>query len=343
MSKRVLCFGEALIDFLCTGSDEDDGLMLPCYRQYPGGAPANAAVAVAKLGGQARFAGLVGKDTFGDFLANSLVRYGVDISLLGRHSSAPTSLAFVHLNDDGDRSFSFYRDGGADTLFDASVAEASWFENTAVLHLCSNTLTTAQSAEATLTMADRAVAAGIAVSVDVNLRHNLWQGGAACKATVMSLVHKAHVLKFAQEELEYLAGSEPQGFIQQLLDSGCKLLLITDGGNPIRAFTGKQCLTLPVPKMDVVDTTAGGDGFIGGLLHRIARDGLDTLLESETTFKDALGFAIGCGALAVSRPGAFPALPGLAEAEAFQASMGDVLHTISVDDSRLPKPCQRSW
>ncbi len=324
MSKRVLCFGEALIDFLCTGSDEDDGLMLPCFRQYPGGAPANAAVAVAKLGGHARFAGLVGKDKFGDFLANSLARYGVDISLLGRHVSAPTSLAFVHLNDEGDRSFSFYRDGGADTLFDAAAVDNSWFDNTAILHLCSNTLTTPKSAAATLAIADKAIAAGLYVSVDVNLRHNLWQGSHACKETVMGLVHKAHVLKFAREELEYLADSTQLDFIQTLLDSGCKLLLVTDGGNPVRAFFGKQSLTLAAPKVDVVDTTAGGDGFIGGLLYRIAHDGLDSLLETEATLKDALGFAIGCGALAVSRPGAFPALPGLAEAEAFHASKSGV-------------------
>ncbi|WP_372873182.1 carbohydrate kinase [Shewanella sp.] len=320
MSKRVLCFGEALIDFLCTSRDEDDGLMLPCFRQYPGGAPANAAVAVAKLGGHARFAGLVGKDKFGDFLANSLAHYGVDISLLSRHQTAPTSLAFVHLNEEGDRSFSFYRDGGADTLFDASTVNASWFEDTAILHLCSNTLTTPQSAEATLSIAEKAIAAGLYLSVDVNLRHNLWQGNHACKQTVMALVREADVLKFAKEELEYLAGDDPQVLIQRLLSSRCQLLLVTDGANPVQAFSDQGCLTLPTPKVNVVDTTAGGDGFIGGLLYRIARDGLESLLETEATLKDALGFAIGCGALAVSRPGAFPALPVLAEAEAFHAS-----------------------
>ncbi|MBT1444223.1 carbohydrate kinase [Shewanella sp. JM162201] len=322
MSNRVLCFGEALIDFLSTGNAEDDGLKLPSFRQYPGGAPANAAVAVAKLGGDARFAGLVGNDKFGDFLAEALVRYGVDISLLGRHETAPTSLAFVHLDDTGDRSFSFYRDGGADTLFDAAAVDNSWFENTAILHLCSNTLTTPQSAEATLEIADRALEANVTVCVDVNLRHNLWPQGKACKETVMCLVSKAQVLKFAKEELEYLAGAGTAQFIDMLLNLGCQLVMVTDGGNPVTAYTGRRSLTLQPPRVKVVDTTAGGDGFIGGLLYRIAKSGLESLLADEALLKQALIFAIACGALAVSRPGAFPALPVLAEAEDFSAQLG---------------------
>lgn len=322
MRNRVLCFGEALIDFLTTGNSEDDGLKLPSFRQYPGGAPANAAVAVAKLGGDARFAGLVGNDKFGDFLAEALARYGVDISLLGRHDTAPTSLAFVHLDDTGERSFSFYRDGGADTLFDATTVDSNWFENTSILHLCSNTLTTTQCAETTLEIAERAVTTGVTLCVDVNLRHNLWSQGKACKETVMRLVSKAHVLKFAKEELEYLAGKEATQFIDMLLSLGCRLVLVTDGGNPISAYANQRSLTLTPPKVKVADTTAGGDGFIGGLLYRISSCGLDALLADETALKQALTFAIACGALAVSRPGAFPALPVLAEAEGFSTELG---------------------
>jgi len=175
----VICFGEALIDFLMINVTPQEELHLPEFRQYPGGAPANAAVAVAKLGGNAKFAGQVGDDTFGQFLADSLQAYGVDTQFLERHPQAKTALAFVSLDHTGERSFSFYRDASADVIFNKDQILPSWFDNNAMIHFCSNTLTTDDIADCTKHLIAQAQQHQSFISFDVNLRHNLWPTGKA--------------------------------------------------------------------------------------------------------------------------------------------------------------------
>ena len=311
----MLCFGEALIDFLHIGIEPQGPLQLPAYRQFPGGAPANAAVAVAKLGGIARFAGQVGQDAFGDFLAQALQAYGVDLSLLKRHPTAKTALAFVMLDETGDRSFSFYRDQSADVLFAPEQIGADWFAAKPILHFCSNTLTDDYIANTTAQLVQQAKAAGCLVSFDVNLRHNLWQEGAADRERVNALVWQADIVKFSRDELQYLcAGFESAAaYLQHCLQAGCQLLLVTDGGGQIDYYAaGASARSVIPPKVQVVDTTAGGDAFIGGLLFSLS------CLPAATLPKDSLlhaciEFATACGAVTVTRPGAFPALPDAAE------------------------------
>ena len=149
------------------------------YRQYPGGAPANAAVAVAKLGGKALFAGQVGTDSFGDFLADALSQYNVDIQFLAQHQEAKTALAFVMLNKDGDRSFSFHRHQTADVLFSAEQVKDTWFKDQPIFHFCSNTLTESAIAQTTIVAVEKAKYHQSLISFDVNLRHNLWAQGHA--------------------------------------------------------------------------------------------------------------------------------------------------------------------
>lgn len=313
--RQVLCFGEALIDFLHIGVQQQGPLQLPAYRQFPGGAPANAAVAVAKLGGLARFAGQVGQDAFGDFLAQALQAYGVDLSLLKRHPTAKTALAFVMLDETGDRSFSFYRDQSADVLFDPEQIGADWFDSKPILHFCSNTLTDDFIAHSTTQLVMQAKAAGCLVSFDVNLRHNLWQEGVAHRERVNALVWQADIVKFSRDELQYLAqGSDSEiAYLQQCLDAGCQLLLVTDGGGRIDYYrVGSAPVTVTPPKVQVVDTTAGGDAFIGGLLFSLSCLPAASLPQG-ALLHACIEFATACGAVTVTRPGAFPALPDAAE------------------------------
>jgi fructokinase len=319
--RQVLCFGEALIDFLHIGAEQQGPLQLPAYRQFPGGAPANAAVAVAKLGGNARFAGQVGQDAFGDFLAQALQAYGVDLSLLKRHPTAKTALAFVMLDDTGDRSFSFYRDQSADVLFAAEQIGTDWFESKPILHICSNTLTDDFIANTTRLLVQQAKAAGCLVSFDVNLRHNLWQEGAANRERVNALVWQADIVKFSRDELQYLSKEEAgadqaaaeQAYLARCLQAGCQLLLITDGGGNIDYYrAGSAPVTVTPPKVAVVDTTAGGDAFIGGLLFSLSCLA-ETTLPDGALLAACIEFATACGAVTVTRPGAFPALPDAAE------------------------------
>lgn len=330
--KQVLCFGEALIDFLHFNTGTQGPLQLPEYRQYPGGAPANAAVAVARLGGQALFAGQVGQDAFGDFLAQALQQYGVDTRWLLRHPTAKTTLAFVMLDASGDRSFSFYRHQTADILLTPAQINPDWFAGAAggITHLCSNTLTTPAIADCTAELVQRAKAAGQWVSFDVNLRHNLWPQGAADRDVVNQLVQQADVVKFSRDELDYLADGAAEAYIQAKLQGGCRLLLVTDGGQTIEYFRLQQgkvrCDHLEPPAVKAVDTTAGGDAFIGGVLFGLSlQPDIAALLADDQLLAQLLTFASFCGAYAVTLPGAFPALPDQAAVAALLRQHGHQL------------------
>ena len=310
----VLCYGEALIDFLQFQSQEQDGLTIYDYRQFPGGAPANAAVALAKLGGRAQFAGQVGSDQFGEFLIHSLAHYGVDTQFTLKHETAPTPLAFVHLDASGDRSFTFMRKDSADLLLTPEQVSEAWFASNRLVHLCSNTLTESGAAATTQTVLEQAKALNLQVCFDVNLRANLWKGQHIDIALVNQVVKQADIVKFAKEEFELLSQDNPEQYLADCLAANCKLILITNGGDEIE-YVSTQFRGFVTPaKTQVVDTTAGGDGFIGATLYLLSETiQLETLLNSEAHIQSAVAFASCAGAIAVSTQGAFPALPSFTQ------------------------------
>jgi len=310
IKKPVLCFGEALIDFLQTTTQTDGLLELNNYRQYPGGAPANAAVAVAKLGGTALFAGQVGDDPFGEFLMSALQTYGVDTQLMSQHVSAKTALAFVMLDNAGERSFSFHRQQTADLLFEQSQINDTWFKDSPIFHFCSNTLTEKTIADCTEYAVQQALIHNALISFDVNLRHNLWPTGKVAIDSVNKLVKYAHILKFSLDELTYLAQGDIEAYIKSCLAENCQLLIITDGENILTYYTPTDLDAISPPKVQAVDTTAGGDAFIGALLFAVSHfEDLSELIENARLLKQIVTFSAGCGALAVTQHGAFPALP----------------------------------
>jgi len=138
-TRPILCFGEALIDFHAEGDDGHG--FAQHFLPFAGGAPANVAVAVARLGGTARFAGMLSRDPFGDFLLDSLKRAGVGIDDIARTDEANTALAFVTLDTHGERSFTFYRASTADLLFRPAHFRVDTFHDAAVFHVCSNSMT----------------------------------------------------------------------------------------------------------------------------------------------------------------------------------------------------------
>lgn len=314
MSKTVLCFGEALIDFLNVGVQQDDILALNQFTQFPGGAPANAAVAVAKLGGKAKFAGQVGDDPFGHFLQQALVSYGVDTQFTHVHANAKTPLAFVFLDEQGERSFAFHRENTADMVFSQEQVDDIWFAQQPILHFCSNTLTAQPIADVTQFIVHKAVRQNSLISFDVNLRHNLWPSLSADKDLVNKFVMQSHLVKFAKEELEYLAGgnltdSRTDSYLAKCFSNGVKAIIITDGGNPIVIHTANKQLVVEPPVTNVVDTTGGGDAFIGAVLFGFSQSDSQPIDDGEFLRK-LVSFASHCGAIAVSKQGAFPAFPG---------------------------------
>ena len=310
----VTCFGEALIDFLNVGSRAEGPIHIPDFRQFPGGAPANVAVAIGKLGGDARFAGHVGDDVFGRFLQQALTTYQVDTSNLVLNPQAKTALAFVTLDADGERSFEFYRDDSADMQMREQDVKDRWFIGADLFHFCSNTLTEPAIAQTTRYALERAKKQGCLVSFDINLRHNLWPRQQADSATVLNFLPLVDLIKVSKEELDYLSPEGEQAFVKQAIGQGVTTVLITDGGEPIKALAKGIYSEITPPKTTVVDTTAAGDAFTGGFLFALAEQpNVRSALQNQETLEQLCLFASKCGAFTVGRQGAFTALPTMAD------------------------------
>lgn len=317
--NTVCCFGEALIDFHGKPSGA-----APVFTAHPGGAPANVAVAVARLGGRAAFVGMFGRDMFGDLLLRELDAAGVDTSHVHRTDAANTALAFVSHAADGERDFSFYRPPSADLLFRDADFDASVFAAGTIFHAGSCSMTEPDSAAATLQGMTHARNAGELVSYDMNLRPPLWPRGQDPAPTIWRALERADFVKLSAEELAFLAAStgDEKAVFARLWNSGTKLVVITDGERATRWFTpnaGAERNTFPVR---AVDTTGAGDAFVGGCLYRFAQAGLDAAtfegFVADTNGLDTtLRFASACGALAVTRAGSFAAMPASVEVEAF--------------------------
>jgi fructokinase len=320
MSRSILCFGEALIDFHSEGNDSRG--FPRSFVPFAGGAPANVAVAVARLGGAAAFAGMLGKDVFGDFLLDSLHGAGVDTTGIARTDEANTALAFVSLDAHGERSFTFYRPPSADLLFRPEHFREEGLRNAAVFHVCSNSMTDPALAETTRDGMRRASDAGALVSFDLNLRPALWPQGVDARPLVWPALHLADVVKLSTEELAWLAVDGEDAVLEKLWEGRTRLLVVTDGPNSLRWFHPDADGELPAYAVPAVDTTAAGDAFVGGLLHRLATletsdDRIDHLVTELPRLHATLRFAAACGALTVTRQGSFTAMPDEAEVLAF--------------------------
>lgn len=322
--SKIVCFGEVLIDLLAQPPATPDTPR--AFLQYAGGAPANVAVAAARLGADTHFAGMLGEDMFGDFLRESLESAGVATDCIVRTGEAKTALAFVALDATGERSFSFYRPPAADLLFRTEHFQPACFNNTGSFHVCSNSLTEPTIAETTFNGMLRARAAGAVVSLDLNLRPALWPAGVDPAPRLWEALGNADLVKLSQEELDYLArpfggGAEGESRVRERLFEGhARLLIITDGAAPIRWFTRQAEGRVTSFRVETRDTTAAGDAFVGGLLFRLGERGGDgagfaAFCHDRAAIEDTLRFGAAVGALAVTRKGAFAAMPTLAEVQ----------------------------
>lgn len=318
--RSILCFGEALIDLHADGLDGRG--FAARFVPFAGGAPANVAVAAARLGGQARFAGMLACDRFGDFLLDSLQQAGVGTADVMRTEAANSALAFVTLDAHGERSFSFYRDGTADLHFRPADFRAETFRDIAVFHVCSNSMTDPALAATTREGMQRAHDAGALVSFDVNLRPALWPADADPRPLLWPALHLADVVKLSAEEFAWLAVDGEQPALDRLWLGRTRLVVVTDGARPLRWFHPEAEGELPCYPVAVVDSTAAGDAFVGGLLCCLAEleaapDRLDRLVAALPRLHAMLRFAAACGALTVTRQGSFAAMPRGDEVLAF--------------------------
>ncbi|XP_021751776.1 probable fructokinase-4 [Chenopodium quinoa] len=311
----VVSFGEMLIDFVPTVS----GVSLaeaPGFLKAPGGAPANVAIAVARLGGKAAFVGKLGDDEFGLMLAGILKKNGVSGDGLTFDQGARTALAFVTLKADGEREFMFYRNPSADMLLTPDELNLDLIRSAKVFHYGSISLIVEPCRSAHLKAMEEAKKAGALLSYDPNLRLPLWPSAKEAREQILSIWDKAEVIKISDNELEFLTESNTvdDATAMSLWHSNLKLLLVTLGDHGCRYYTKNFKGSVEAFKVNAVDTTGAGDSFVGALLGKIVDD--HSIIEDEPRLKEALKFANACGAITTTKKGAIPALP--TEAEAFE-------------------------
>ncbi len=313
----VIACGEMLIDFVSTQS----GVTLaeaPAFVKAAGGAPANVAVGVARLGRRAGFMGQVGEDDFGHFLTDTIAQAGVDVGGITFSSEARTALAFVSLRADGERSFMFYRHPSADMLWRPQDVNAVYAGGTRIFHYGSISLIGEPSRSATLAALGHARAGGAVISYDPNLRLALWPSAEAARAGILAGLPHANLVKVSEEELAFLTGVEDlaEG-AARLWHTALKLLVVTRGPAGCAYFTRDSRGEVPGFVVEPVDTTGAGDGFVAGLLTGLLDGGLRW---ERAEIEAALRLGNAVGALATTQRGAIPALPTRAAVEAFMAS-----------------------
>ncbi len=306
--KQVYCIGELLIDFVAEkqGSDLSKAIV---FTKKPGGAPANVACAIAKLGGNSKFIGCVGNDPFGAFLLNVLQENNVDISLTQR-SKTFTTLAFVSLADDGERDFVFSRGADKKLMYDSDVKKA--FKGN-ILHLGAATALLGGDLEKAYgRYFFDALTQNVFISFDPNFRSDLWKDEKdVFIKKCMPFIEKADLCKFSLEEAQLLSGEKDTiNACNVLHEIGAKIITITLGGEGTLLSTTEYKETIPSIKVTPVDTTGAGDAFIGCLLQQIAtlNDPHEIISNSSSLLK-MIKKANKAGAMTTTGYGAIPSLP----------------------------------
>ncbi len=310
----VVTCGELLIDFVATKS----GVTLAqasTFLKALGGAPANVAVGIARLGYSAGFMGQVGNDEFGHFLADTLRDYGVDTTALQFSTQARTALAFVSLLADGERDFMFYRHPSADMLWQPEQVDREYVTSTRIFHYGSISLINEPSRIATLTALEYAKSNGTLLSYDPNLRLPLWPSPDAARSGILNGWQHAEIIKVSEEELFFVSTQHTmEHAARSLWHDKLRLLVITQGKGGCTYFTPEASGHVAGFLVQPVDTTGAGDGFVAGMLVGLLERNLQWEKEN---IEKALLLGNAVGALATTQAGAISSLPTMQEAQAF--------------------------
>ncbi|MBI3912225.1 MAG: hypothetical protein HY320_15005 [Armatimonadetes bacterium] len=315
--STIVCLGEALIDFV---ADEAGVTLVECpgFRKAAGGAPANVAAGVARLGAPAAFVGKVGDDPFGRFLQQTLAEARVDTRGMRFDPEVRTGLAFVSLTASGERDFVFYRHPSADMRLQPEELPHDLLDSCSVFHFGSISLITEPSRSATLAAVARARTRGALVSYDPNLRPPLWPNLEEARRAILAVMPLADVVKVNEEEAEFLFGTpNAVAAAAAILKRGPRLACVTRGaaGCVLAAAAGQ--VSIPGFSVAVQDTTGAGDGFVAALLVRLRQSGA---AGDEAWLRETGRFANAVGALTCTQKGAIPALPTAKAVAVFLAS-----------------------
>lgn len=315
----VVSMGEALIDLLA----DHPGVMLTQSKLFtwaPGGAPANVAVAAAKLGLSAGFAGKVGNDPFGLYLRETLSSCGVDTKAMLLSDQARTALAFVALPTPDNPQFVFYRNPSADMLLRAEELDAAYLQATKVFHFGSISLITDPSRTATYAAAKLAREGGATISFDPNYRPALWPPRAA-RARIIEALPLADLVKVNEEEVTLITGKRDmvEG-AREILAQGPKVCLVTAGAEGSTYVTPTTYGQVPGFSVKTVDATGCGDGFVAAALKGVIAAG-DLASLGPGDLEEILYYANAVGALTATKKGGIPALPTAGQVNAYLAQL----------------------
>ncbi len=317
----VTALGEVLIDFTGNGADKAGN---PVFTANPGGAPGNVLAMLAKLGRRCEFIGKVGDDDFGDLLEKTLKEAGIGTNGLMRDKKTGTTLAFVHTHEGGERSFSFYRDPGADMMLTEDEVDEEVIRNSRIFHFGSLSLCDGPCRKATRKAVGAARSAGVPVSFDPNLRESLWDSEEEALRQICWGLENCDILKISDNELRFVTKEDD-------LEKGAAMLLrrypgiafmtLTAGEDGSAAYYKGRRIAVPAVHVgNPVEKTGAGDTFCGCVLDGLIRHGLDGL--SDENIRETLSFANAAAALVICRKGAFRSMPERREIEC-SVSAGD--------------------
>ncbi|CAN5825905.1 carbohydrate kinase [soil metagenome] len=315
---KIVALGEVVADIY---RSESEFTVEMRFNAKPGGAPANVAVAASRLGAEAAFVGSVGDDLFGNFIMEALRAEGVDTNGVRRcEPPTRTTLAFVEIDDEGDREFTFYRsDPAADELLSPDDISEELLRGASFVNFGSIPLIKDPVASATMELARLADESGVSVAFDVNLREHLWESLDAAREAVDPLFDVSRIVKLSDDELSPLLGVDNvDEAAEVLLERGVELVLVSLG--PAGAFYATSTFSGKVPgfEVEVVDATGAGDAFLAATLaHLSDHDTFD-----EETVRGASQRGTAAGAFACTDYGAMSALPTSNELEQFIQQRG---------------------
>ncbi len=308
----VIALGELLIDFTCVSTDSDG---YPTMAAHPGGAPANFLAALAKFGAKAGLIGKVGNDAFGKLLLGTLENAGISTQGMIVDDDFFTTLAFVTLDETGNREFSFARKPGADTQITESDIPYGLIDEAKVFHFGTLSLTDEPARTATQKAVAYAKAKGKLITYDPNLRKPLWKSLETAKEQIIWGLGQADVVKISDEEVEFLWGLDVEEGARYILDNfGVKLVFVTCGADGCyfenAVASGKEP---SLKNIQVKDTTGAGDIFGGSAVWKLLQIGKAPEILTEDEMRDVVRFACTAAGLSTTRSGGISSVPEYAE------------------------------
>jgi fructokinase len=315
----IVCLGELLMDFFPAEIGRPL-LDVTAFRPVPGGAPANVAVAAARLGAHSAFIGKVGDDPFGHHLADVLRREGVNVQGMRYDPAVRTTVNFLAQPDANSYTCLFYRNPGADMMLAAGDLDVALLRRARALHFGSLSLAQEPSRSATVDAIRLARQSGALISFDVNYRPTLWANPSAARQEILAVVPLVDMLKMNEAEAELLSGqTDPDRAALAMIAQGPNVCVVTVGPGGSYARTATAAVHTPAFAVQTVDATGCGDAFIAGLLHRLlAGANWQTQIE-RSALAASLRYASAVAALTATKRGVIPALPWRAEVESFLA------------------------